>query len=52
MIISLHTDLEFSGFVCVDAFLKILIRMDSFLIFCLLQEKHGVNLDKVAIIKF
>ena len=52
MIISLHTDLKFSDFVCVDAYLKTLIRMDSFLIFCLFGERYGVNFDIVAIMKF
>ena len=47
-----YTDLKFSGFVCVDAFLKALVRMDSFLIFCLFRERHGVNFDIVAIMKF
>ena len=52
MIISLHTDLKFSGFVCVDTYLKKLIRMDSFLIFGLFQERPGVNFDIVTIMKF
>ena len=49
MIISLHTDLKFSGFVCVDTYLKTLIRMVTFLIFCLFRERPGVNFDIVAI---
>ena len=52
MIISLHADLEFSGFVRIDAFLKTVIRMDRFLIFCQFQEIHGVNFDIVAIMIF
>ena len=45
MILALHTDLKFSDFV------KALIRIDSFLIFCLFLERHGVDFGIVAIMK-
>ena len=44
MIISLHTYLKFSGFVCVDAYLKTLIRIDSFLIFLSILGKAWCEL--------
>ena len=37
---------------CLRCFLKTLIRMDSFLIFLSLRERHGMNFDTAAIMKF